>query len=273
VKTDDHGFWEMMKQFPPVIDALKMARPLEPYQYYAHLPYRSEHWISHQGYALIGDAAWFTDALYSIGIETACRQLVNLAPIIVDSVRGNAPCQKKLGMLNEEFMYCQDTVLELNRFKYKDGWKSPHIVMQTALYELGEIAELYHMQDPMNWKPEVLEKHYRLQWSSKKRQMNQRKFQERALMDADRDLDGKLLKKALLPGKRVLAVTWPLWKLPNARPWFFMLTRAWGFAERLAQRSRIFPDGLRWMAGTVELPAIVDRFTPKALKRAAGLDD
>ena len=42
---------------PPVVDALKMARPLEPYQYYAHLPYRSEHWISDQRYALIGDAA------------------------------------------------------------------------------------------------------------------------------------------------------------------------------------------------------------------------
>jgi 2-polyprenyl-6-methoxyphenol hydroxylase-like FAD-dependent oxidoreductase len=272
VKSDDHGFWEMMKQFPPVVDALKMARPLEPYQYYAHLPYRSEHWISSQRYALIGDAAWFTDALYSIGIETACRQLVNLAPIIIDSARGVAPCKKKLSMLNQEFRYCQDTVLELNRFKYKDGWKSPHVVMQTALYELGEIAELYHMQDAMSWKPEVLEKHYRLQWSSAKRQMNQRKFQESALMDAERDRDGKLLKKALLPGKRVLAVTWPLWKLPNARPYFFMLTRAWGFAERLAQRSRIFPDGLRWMAGTVELPALVDRLTPKVLKRAAGLE-
>jgi 2-polyprenyl-6-methoxyphenol hydroxylase-like FAD-dependent oxidoreductase len=271
VKGEDRGFWEMMREFPPVIDALKNARPLEPYQYYAHLPYRSEHWISDKGYAIIGDAAWFTDALYSIGIETACRQLMNLAPILVEAARGTAPCPKKLAMLNREFELCQDTVLELNRFKYKEGWRSPHVVMQTALYELGEIAELYHMQCPTRWKPDVLEKHYRLQWSSKERQMAQRKFQESALRDADRDLDGKLLKKALLPGKRVLAVTWPLWKLPHARPWFFKLTRAWGFAERLAQRSRIFPDGLRWMAGTVELPALVEKYAPKALKRAVGL--
>jgi flavin-dependent dehydrogenase len=272
VKTDDHGFWEMMKQFPPVVDALKNATTEEPYQYYAHLPYRSEHWISELGYALIGDAAWFTDALYSIGIETACRQLVNLAPVIVDAVRGKRPCPKHLMKLNQEFMHCQDTVLELNRFKYKEGWHRPHVVMQTALYELGEIAELYHMQCPTRWKPDVLEKHYRLQWSCHKRQMKQQQFQQDALRDADRDLDGKLLKKALLPGKRVLAVTWPLWKLPHARPWFFKLTRVWGFAERLAQRSRIFPDGLRWMAGTVELPEMVDRLTPTAIKRVVGLE-
>src|SRR5262249_38325951 len=151
-------------------------------------------------------------------------------------------------------------------------WHRPHVVMQTALYELGEIAELYHMQCPTQWKPDVLEKHYRLQWSTEARATAQRRFQESALADGERDLaDGKLLKKALLPGKRVLAVTWPLWKLPHARPWFFMLTRAWGFAERIAQRSRIFPDGLRWMAGTVELPEIVERLTPAAIKRAVGL--
>jgi 2-polyprenyl-6-methoxyphenol hydroxylase-like FAD-dependent oxidoreductase len=275
VKTDDRGFWEMMRQFPPVVDALKNARPMEPYQYYAHLPYRSEHWIS-DNYALIGDAAWFTDALYSIGIETACRQLMNLQPLIVDKLRGTAPCPKHLAMLNDEFRHCQETVVELNRFKYKHGWHRPHVVMQTALYELGEIAELYQMQCPTRWRPEVLAKHYRLQWSTMKRQMRQQNFQEAALADADRDLDGKLLKKALLPGKRVLAVTWPLWKLPHARPWFFMLTRVWGYAERLAQRSRIFPDGLRWMAGTVELPpmikVVVERLTPEILKRAAGLE-
>jgi hypothetical protein len=51
-----------------------------------------------------------------------------------------------------------------------------------------------------------------------------------------------------LPGKRVYRVTWPLWKLPHARPYFFILTRVWGFAERLAQRWALFPDGLGWMA-------------------------
>ncbi len=276
VKSDDHGFWEMLRKFPPVVDALKKARPLEPYQYYAHLPYRSDHWISAEGYAIIGDAAWFTDALYSIGIETACRQLMSLQPIIVDAVRGKAACTKNLARLNQEFNYCQDTVLELNRFKYKEGWHRPHVVMQTALYELGEIAELYHMQDASRWRPEVLAKHYRLQWSTHARQMAQQRFQEAALADRDRDLadasKGRLLKKALLPGKRVLGVTWPLWRLPHARPWFFKLTRAWGYAERWAQRSRIFPDGLSWMAGTVELPELVERLTPAALKRAVGLE-
>ena len=46
VKSEDHGFWEMIRQFPPVARALEGARTHEPYQYYAHLPYRSEHWIS-----------------------------------------------------------------------------------------------------------------------------------------------------------------------------------------------------------------------------------
>ena len=200
---------------------------------------------------------------------------MSLAPIVVDSLRGKAPCKKNLARLNREFNYCQNTVLELNRFKYKEGWHRPHVVMQTALYELGEIAEvaLSLCRSRRRWTPEVLAKHYRLQWSTAARAMAQQRFQERALADGERDQeDGKLLKKALLPGKRVLAVTWPLWKLPHARPWFFMLTRAWGYAERLAQRSRIFPDGLRWMAGTVELPEFVERFTPEAIKKAVGLE-
>jgi hypothetical protein len=122
--------------------------------------------------------------------------------------------------------------------------------MQTALYELGEIAELYHMQDPRRWRQSTLERHYRLQWSSRRRLDDLVRFQNAALTDGDRDLaDGVLLKKALLPGKRVYRATWPLWKLPHARPYFFMLTRAWGFAERLAQRHALFPDGLGWMAG------------------------
>jgi FADH2 O2-dependent halogenase len=258
VKTEDRGFWEMMKQFPPVVDALKNARPLEPYQYYAHLPYDSEHWIG-KSYALIGDAAWFTDALYSIGIETACRQLVNVAPIIVDKVRGKMPCAKMIAMLNEEFDYTQKTVQSLNRFKYKEAWHRPHVAMQTALYELGEIAELYHLQCPTRWQKDVLDKHYRMQWSSKKRMMQLERFQQAALADADRDLGGEaLLKKALVPGKKVYAVTWPLWNLPHARPWFFMLTRVWAYAERLAQRSRLWPDGLAIMAD----PSTITRWVP-----------
>ncbi|HEX6838508.1 MAG TPA: FAD-dependent monooxygenase, partial [Polyangia bacterium] len=37
VKTDYHGFWEMVAKFPPLGEALRGARPVEPYQYYAHL--------------------------------------------------------------------------------------------------------------------------------------------------------------------------------------------------------------------------------------------
>jgi hypothetical protein len=88
-----------------------------------------------------------------------------------------------------------------------------------------------------------------MQWGSKRRLDALVRFQNEALRDGDRDLDDdRLLKKALLPGKRVYRATWPLWKLPHARPYFFMLTRAWGFAERLAQRHALFPDGLGWMA-------------------------
>jgi flavin-dependent dehydrogenase len=249
VKSEDHGFWEMVAKFPPIAEALRGAKPLEPYQYYAHLPYQSDHWLSTQRYALIGDAAWFTDALYSIGIETSCRQLAMLAPLVVSDARGDGACAKTIARLNEEFAYTQKAVQELNRFKYKDGWHRPHVVMQTALYELGEIAELYHMQDFRRWQPETVQQHYRMQWGSKERLENLQRFQSQALRDGDRDLgDDTLLKKALLPGKRVYRATWPLWKLPHARPYFFILTRAWGFAERLAQRYALFPDGLGWMA-------------------------
>jgi flavin-dependent dehydrogenase len=250
VKKDDHGFWEMIGQFPPVAEALAGARTSEPYQYYAHLPYQSDHWISETGYSLVGDAAWFTDALYSIGIETACRQLTALVPIVVERCRGGgARLHRDIGALNQEFAYCQQAVLQLNRFKYKHGWHRPHVLMQTALYELGEIAELYHFQNPRRWTADNLARNYRLQWSSRKRLDNLTRFQEEALRDGDRDLTtGKLLKKALLPGKRVYRATWPLWHLPEARPYFFILTRAWGFAERLTQRHRLMPDGLAWMA-------------------------
>jgi FADH2 O2-dependent halogenase len=257
VKTDDHGFWEMVGKFPPIADALRGARALEPYQYYAHLPYQSEHWLSTQRYALIGDAAWFTDALYSIGIETSCRQLAMLAPIVTGDARGDGVCKKSVARLNEEFDYTQKAVLELNRFKYKEGWHRPHVVMQTALYELGEIAELYHMQCPTRWTQSTLQMHYRMQWGTKERYENLTRFQQEALRDGERDLeDGTLLKKALLPGKRVYRVTWPLWKLPHARPYFFILTRAWGFAERFAQRHLLFPDGLRWMAAENDWPML-----------------
>ena len=83
------------------------------------------------------------------------------------------------------------------------------------------------------------------------------------MKDGDRDLGGApLLKKALLPGKVVYGVTWPLWKLPNARPYFFIITRAWGFSERMAQRTKLWPDGLKWMASGAPLESQARRFVP-----------
>ncbi|MCA1663877.1 MAG: hypothetical protein LC659_06375, partial [Myxococcales bacterium] len=183
-------------------------------------------------------------------IETACRQLAMVAPLVVADARGDGACGETIARLNDELAYTQKAVLELNRFKYKEGWHRPHVVMQTALYELGEIAELYHLQCPTRWTQSTLQMHYRMQWGTKQRLESLERFQRSALRDGDRDLgSGQLLKKALLPGKRVYRVTWPLWKLPHARPYFFILTRAWGFAERFAQRHALFPDGLGWMAG------------------------
>jgi 2-polyprenyl-6-methoxyphenol hydroxylase-like FAD-dependent oxidoreductase len=250
VKADDHGFSEMVKKFPAIGEALRGARALEPYQYYAHLPYRSEHWLSTRGYALVGDAAWFTDALYSIGIETACRQLVALAPIVVSRCRGQAMCGATVEGWNREFDHCATAVARLNAFKYHHGWHRPHVVMQTALYELGEIAELYHMQDPADWRPEVLAKHYRLQWNSRARMERLTAFQEQSLVEGELDLEAgaALLKKALLPGQTIYRATLPLWKVPGATPYFFHLTRAWAYAERVAQKTRLCPDALSWMA-------------------------
>ncbi len=160
-----------------------------------------------------------------------------------------------------EFGYTQRAVVKLNAFKYHHGWARPNVVMQTALYELGEIAELYHLQDKSRWKPEVLAKHYRLQWSSEARLRKLERFMETALAeDGERDLeDPTLLRKALLPGKIVYAATWPLWKLPHARPYFFIITRAWGYSERFAQRTKLWPDALRWMTGGGPFASLVAR--------------
>jgi FADH2 O2-dependent halogenase len=268
-KAADRGFWEMIRKFPPVVDALAGARALEPYQYYAHLPYQSDHWISPRGYALVGDAAWFTDALYSIGVETACRQLAAAAPLIVDSCRGKLPHPGIFEGLNQDFAYLQRAVVALNKFKYQQAWHRPHVVMQTALYELGEIAELYHMQCPTRWTRAQIERNYRLQWSSARRLGALERFMQESLRDGDRDLDERrLLKKALLPGRKVYRATWPLWHLPHARPYFFMLTRAWGFAERWAQRSRLWPDALSWMAAD-GIAARVRQIVAPQMRRAA----
>ncbi len=258
VKTDDRGFWEMMRKFPPVMPLLEGARALEPFQYYAHLPYQSEHWLSERCYALIGDAVWFTDALYSIGIETACRQLINLMPVLMASVGGERPCSKTTARLNTEFQRTQASVLHLNHFKYKEGWHRPHVLVQTALYELGEIAELYYLQRKEKWTAEEQLKHYKLQWHCPKAVKRLRDFLADSIADGDRDLEpgAPLLKRALLPGPIVYRATWPLWNLPGATPYFFKLIRGWAHSERRSQRSRLWPNALRMMASSPSsLPA------------------
>ena len=249
VKTEDRGFWQMAREFPALVEALAGAEAVEPYSHYAHLGHRSDHWVSTRGYAMIGDASAFVDALYSIGIEMACRQLVAVAPLIEAACAGAEPCADTVARLNREHALMQDSVRQLNQYKYEHAWHQPHILMQTALYDLGEIAELYHMQEARHWTRRNLERHYRLQWSSEARRRRLVRFMTRASADATRDRDGRLLAKALLPGRLVYTFTWPLWHLPKARPYFFIITRAWGYMERLSQRLRPWPDFLSLMAG------------------------
>lgn len=250
VKADDRGFWEMVDQFPALREALRGAEPMEPYSYYANLPHESDYWLSRRGFALIGDAVTFVDALYSVGVEMACRQLVAVAPIIERACAGTKPCIEHVARLNVEHQYTQETVRLLNRFKYSHAWHKPHVLMQTALYELAEIAELYHLQDPRHWTRENLDRHYRLQWGTAARRDALVQFMTTANLDGDRDLQGDgLLAKGLIPGRLVYTFTYPLWHLPKARPYFFILTRGWGYMERMAQRFELWPDFLTLMAG------------------------
>ncbi|KIG15510.1 FAD-binding protein [Enhygromyxa salina] len=252
VKSEDRGFWEMARKFPALVEALAGAEPTERFSYYAKLGHRTEHWVSPAGYALIGDASGFVDALYSIGIEMACRQLVAVAPLIEAACAGEQPCAATIARLNRDHELMQDSVRLLNKFKYEQAWHQPHVLMQTALYELGEIAELYHLKAIEHWTPRLLARHYRLQWSSEARRRRLVRFMSAAQRVGARAgaREGQpLLAKALLPGRLVYAVTWPLWHLPRARPYFFVITRAWGHMERLSQRLRVWPDFLGLMAG------------------------
>ncbi|MFO7561790.1 MAG: NAD(P)/FAD-dependent oxidoreductase [Enhygromyxa sp.] len=250
IKAEDRGFWEMVDKFPALRQALAGAEPIEPYSYYANLPHESDHWLSSRGYALIGDAVTFVDALYSIGIEMACRQLVAVTPLIERACAGGSLCKETIARLNLDHQYTQESVYLLNRFKYSHAWHKPHVLMQTALYELAEIAELYHMEDARHWTRDNLDRHYRLQWSNRARRDALVRFMEGATRDGERDLDSdSLLAKGLIPGRLVYTFTYPFWHLPKARPYFFLLTRGWGYMERMAQRHPLWPDFLTLMAG------------------------
>jgi flavin-dependent dehydrogenase len=252
VKAEDRGFAEMVAKCPPVQDALRDAKPLEHYQYLAHLPYRSDYFISTRGYALIGDASWFADALYSTSLEAAFRQLMAVVPIVHahDGRLGSSrPCPQMIAHLNEEFDWLTRSAIAHNRFKYEHAWHRPHTLMQVALYELGEISELYNLQAPSQWRPERIAKHYRLQWGSRQRHERLVRFMESAKHDGERDRMGRsLLKKSLSPGPLIYSATWPLFRIPGATPYFFKLTRAWGYAERDSQRIAAWPDLLSLLA-------------------------
>jgi flavin-dependent dehydrogenase len=261
VKSDDRGFWEMANKFPALVDALAGAQPMEPFSYYAHLAHRSEHWISTTGYALIGDSSAFADALYSVGIEMSCRQLVAVTPVIEAVCRGEHACEKTVAKLNHEHELLQDSIRLLNKFKYEHAWHQPHVLMQTALYELAEIAALYHLENREDWTREKLDRHYRLQWGCVHRRRRLVEFMTEAANDGKREFDEpRLLAKALIPGRVIYTVTWLLWHLPRARWHFFILTRGWAYMERFAQRWRLWPDFLTFMAGRRqrELPKLPD---------------
>ena len=265
IKGEDRGFWEMARKFPALVEALAGAEPSEAFSYYANLAHRSEHWVSTQGYAIIGDASSFADPLYSIGIEMACRQLVAVAPLIEAACAREPVCAKTVAALNRDHELMQDSVRLLNKFKYEHAWHQPHVLMQTALYDLAEIAELYHLHAPRHWTRRNLERHYRLQWSTPARRRRLIRFMNRALADSEREQgERKLLAKALLPGRLVYTVTAPLWHLPKMRPYFFILTRGWGYMERLSQRLRLWPDFLTLMAGRRAHPRLPPR-EPAAL--------
>jgi flavin-dependent dehydrogenase len=268
VKADDRGFWEMANKFPALVEALAGAEPVEPFSYYAHLAHRSDHWVSTTGYAMIGDASAFADALYSVGIEMSCRQLVAVTPLVEAACAGERPCEKTVAKLNEEHELLSDSIRLLNKFKYEHAWHQPHVLMQTALYELAEIAELYHLQDRKHWTRENLERHYRLQWGCPHRRRRLVEFMTEAANDGKREFERpRLQAKGLIPGRVIYTVTWPLWQLPKARPYFFILTRTWGFMERLAQRWRLWPDFLTFMAGRREraLPPLPSDVEPGAV--------
>ena len=129
-----------------------------------------------------------------------------LAPLVVDDARGDGACEKTIARLNEEFAYTQKAVLELNRFKYKTAGIARTCVMQTALYELGEIAELYHLQCPTRWTQSTLQMHYRMQWGTKERLENLERFQQSALRDGDRDVGSEhAAEKGALAGQARLS--------------------------------------------------------------------
>ena len=247
-QAPDRGFAEMIAKFPGVARALQGAQAQEAYQSYGHLAHGCDHWVSEKGYALIGDASWFVDAVYSTAIETVARQLMASLPLVEQALAGQPRCATTVATLNEEFMWLRKSVLAHNRFKYEQAWARPHTLFQVTLYELSEIAELYHLQCPTRWTRTHIDRHYRLQWGTKKRHDKLVAFMQEALVDGDRDLaTAAPMRKALSPRVRDYYATWPLWHIPHATPYFFLITKIWGFAERFAQRYVWWPDLLTLM--------------------------
>lgn len=266
----DRGFGEMIAKFPAVARALEGAEPMESFQGYGHLPHACEHWVSTDGYAIIGDAGWFVDAVYSTAIETVARQLMASLPLLQATLDGRTPCADTTDRLNEEFRWLQRTVLAHNRFKYEHAWHRPHALFQVTLYELSEIAELYHLQADGQWREDVRDRHYRLQWGTQRRHDKLVAFMESARADFHRDLERPVrLAKALSPRVRDYYATWPLWHLPNMTPYFFIITKLWGYLERFGQRYWWFPDMLTMMTPPRPPRMLASRPGPSVAKEPA----
>jgi flavin-dependent dehydrogenase len=251
VKAPDCGFAEMAAKFPPLAPLIARARAKEPWQLYGHLAYRSTRWIDDRRFAILGDAAWFTDALYSVGLETALRQLVFVTHAVEGDLAGRPMARAWFDGLNRGFDFTSRAVAKLNEFKYKHGWHRPYVLAQTVLYETAEIGPLYQVQRKEDWVYEKQRMYYGLQWGTQKRMDALDRFLAEALADDVKGglyPSGGLLKKGLLPGPWVYRATWPLWNGPGWHHYFFRLIRAWGFMERMAQRHRGWPDVLTRMA-------------------------
>jgi 2-polyprenyl-6-methoxyphenol hydroxylase-like FAD-dependent oxidoreductase len=251
VKAPDCGFGELAKKFPPLLPLIARARAKEPWQLYGHLAYRSTQWIDERRFAILGDAAWFTDALYSIGLETALRQLVFAARAVEGDLAGRPMARAWFDGLNKEFDFTCRTVAKMNQFKYQHGWHRPHVLAQTVLYETAEIGPLYQLEQKSDWTYDKQRMHYGLQFGSQKRMDALDRFLAESLAD-DRagglHPSGGLMKKALVPGPFIYGFTWPLWNVPGWQHYFFRMIRSWGYMERLAQRHRRWPDVLTRLA-------------------------
>ena len=178
--------------------------------------------------------------------------------------KGRRPPMQIVEQLNSDFDHSVRSIFKINVFKYQHAWKSPYLLAQTAIYELGgEIAQMHRLQNSRRWTPDVIARHYRMQWHSQKHLESLERFLDNGLADADRDLKPgvPLLKKAVLIDRLLYYLTWPIWRIPGGVPFLMRFVQTWAYVERLAQRVLYWPDVLHWMA----LPPGATRSSPRLI--------